>query len=254
MRPDYTAVSGTLTFDDEEDEAFTVTLSGAVNATIVDGEGRGVIEDDDGTRPPRGHSTLRIDDVTVAEGDGHAVFTVTLSQAGGPGVTVRYRTVDGTATVGSDYAKASRTLKFGAGIRELTISVTVVDDKVVEEDETFAVTLSDARNATIVDGEGVGTIEDDDEVEPPPRVPTLEIDDVTVAEAMGRVHGDAERSERRRSDGRFTSDGTLGGAGLHGYDRDIGLLEAGRERRCWLDDHVEEDEDGATRPVGDCGR
>ena len=199
---DYTTVSETLTIragsrtgtisvavrDDEvveEDEAFTVTLSGAVNATIVDGEGRGVIEDDDGTRPPRGQSTLRIDDVTVAEGDGHAVFTVTLSQASGPGVTVRYQTVDGTATAGSDYAKASGTLKFGAGIRKRTISVAVTDDKVVEEDETFAVTLRDATNATIVDGEGVGTIEDDDGVQPPPVVPTLRIDDATAAEGGG---------------------------------------------------------------------
>ena len=234
----------------EEDEAFTVTLSGAVNATIVDGEGRGVIEDDDGTRPPRGHSTLRIDDVTVAEGDGHAVFTVTLSQAGGPGVTVRYRTVDGTATVGSDYAKASRTLKFGAGIRELTISVTVVDDKVVEEDETFAVTLSDARNATIVDGEGVGTIEDDDEVEPPPRVPTLEIDDVTVAEDDGSAEFTVTLNEASADEvtvGYATSDGTArAGQDYTGTTGTLTIAAGSRTGTISVlvldDNHVEEDE------------
>ena len=264
---DYTTVSGTLTIQAgettgtisvairadevvEEDEAFTVMLSGAVNATIVDGEGRGVIEDDDGTRPPRGHSTLRIDDVTVAEGDGHAVFTVTLSQAGGPGVTVRYRTVDGTATVGSDYAKASRTLKFGAGIRELTISVAVVDDKVVEEDETFAVTLSDARNATIVDGEGVGTIEDDDEVEPPPRVPTLEIDDVTVAEDDGSAEFTVTLNEASADEvtvGYATSDGTArAGQDYTGTTGTLTIAAASRTGTISVlvldDNHVEEDE------------
>ena len=54
-----------------------------MDATIADGEGRGVIEDDDRTTPPRRHSTLRIDDVTVNEGDGNAVFTVTLTAVSG---------------------------------------------------------------------------------------------------------------------------------------------------------------------------
>ena len=226
---DYTTESGTLTIaagdttgtisvavrnDEvvEGDERFTVTLSGAVNATIADGEGRGVIEDDDGTTPPRGHSTLRIDDVTVSEGDGDAVFTVTLSRAAGPGVTVSYRTVDGTATAGSDYEPAKKkTLKFGAGIYQLTISVGVLDDEAVESDETFAVTLSDALNATIVDGEGVGTITDDDGVEPPPELPTLEIDDVTVAEGGGPAEFTVELSTASEQDVTVeyaTADGT----------------------------------------------
>ena len=46
-----------------------------------------------------------------------------------------------------------------------TISVPVRDDSDEEEDETFTVTLSGASGATIVDGEGVGTITDDDHAE-----------------------------------------------------------------------------------------
>ena len=202
---DYTAASGTLVIDagettgtitvevvddgviEGDDETFTVTLSGASGATIVDGEGVGVgtIEDDDAVEPPPELPTLEIDDVTVSEDGGPAEFTVTLSEASGQAVTVDYETSDGTAKATLDYTAESGTLTFGAGILTRTISVAVADDKVVEEDETFAVTLRDATNATIVDGEGVGTIEDDDGVQPPPVVPTLRIGDATAAEGGG---------------------------------------------------------------------
>src|SRR5207249_2215454 len=49
-------------------------------------------------------------------------------------------------------------------------------DTINEADETFFVNLSNAANATISDGQGVGTILDDDE---PPRVT---INDVAVSE------------------------------------------------------------------------
>ena len=48
-----------------------------------------------------------------------------------------------------------------------------------EANETFFVNLSSPVNATIADGQGVGTITNDD---PPP---TISIDDVTVTEGNG---------------------------------------------------------------------
>ena len=53
------------------------------------------------------------------------------------------------------------------------MSVDVNGDTLDEADETFTVDLSNPANATIDDGEGVGTITDDD---PPPAV---SIDDAT---------------------------------------------------------------------------
>ena len=41
----------------------------------------------------------------------------------------------------------------------------VLDGEYVEGNETFTVTLSEPVNATIADGEGVGTIIDDDRAE-----------------------------------------------------------------------------------------
>ena len=225
---DYTARSGTLTIaagsttgmisvlvlDDEVvegDETFTVVLSGASGATIVDGEGEGTITDDDGEEPPPGLPTLSIGGATVAEGAGSAQFTVTLSEASDQTVTVDYETSDGTAEASSDYTTTSGTLTIAPNTTTGTISVLVLDDEVVEGDETFTVTLSDANGATIEDGEGLGTITDDDGVEPPPVLPTLSINDVEVAEDAGSAQFTvtlSEASDQTVTVDYETSDGT----------------------------------------------
>jgi hypothetical protein len=189
---DYASHSGTLTFPagttsqsitvpvngdllDEPDETFFVNLANATNATISDGQGVGTIRDDDETRP-----ALSISDVTVAEGNVgtvNAVFAVTLSSSSSQAVTVSFATANGTAVAPNDYASHSGTLTFPAGTTSQSITVPVNGDLLDEPDETFFVNLANATNATISDGQGVGTIRDDDETRP-----ALSIDDVTVTE------------------------------------------------------------------------
>jgi hypothetical protein len=189
---DYTATSGTLTFApgtvtqsvvvpvlgdtlDEPNETFTVTLSGAVNATIANGTGTGTIVDNDPT------PSLTINNVSVTEGNTGSVpatFTVTLSAASGQTVTVNYQTANGTATAGSDYTATSGTLTFAPGVVSQSIVVAVLGDTVSEPNETFTVNLSGAVNATIATTAGTGTIVDND---PPPSV-TITINNVSVTE------------------------------------------------------------------------
>src|SRR5262249_27200098 len=122
---------------------------------------------------------LAISDVTTAEGNSgtHAVtFTVSLSAASGQTITVAYATVNGTATAGSDYQAASGWLTIPAGQTSGTITVWVNGDRLGEANETFAVNLSSPTSATIADGQGTGTIIDDDQ---PVRI---SISDVTKAE------------------------------------------------------------------------
>ncbi|MHA2282672.1 MAG: DNRLRE domain-containing protein [Promethearchaeota archaeon] len=115
-----------------------------------------------------GQPLLSIDDVTVLEGASgmtvDAVFTVTLSPSSSESVTVDYATSDGMATAGSgDYvALAPQMLTFLPGETSKTVTVVVNGDDVVEADETYFVDLSNAVNATIGDGQGMGTIGDDD--------------------------------------------------------------------------------------------
>src|SRR5262249_10890418 len=91
------------------------------------------------------------------------VFTVSLSLAYDMPVTVSYATADGTATVAdNDYQAQSGTLTFDPGETTKTIAIVVYGDRKKEPNETFFLNLSGAVNATILDGQGLGTILNDD--------------------------------------------------------------------------------------------
>lgn len=111
-------------------------------------------------------------------------FTVTLSNPSYQNIDVFYKTEDGTAVSPSDFQPVSTTLSFAPGETSKTIKIDVFGDTVPEPNETFKVVLNSAVNATIGSGIGTGTIVNDD-APPPPVVPVLSMDDVTVSEAAG---------------------------------------------------------------------
>ncbi len=168
---------------DEFDEVFTVVLGSALDCTIADGVGEGVIVDQD--EPP----SFAIDDQTVAEGAAgtsvDAVFTVTLSAPSGKPITVDWATADGTATAGADYQAGSGQLSFAPGEMTKTVDVMVTGDDVDEFDETFTVELTGESNATPADALGLGTITDDDDE------PSVSIGDRTVTEGASGSTVDA---------------------------------------------------------------
>jgi hypothetical protein len=115
-------------------------------------------------------TTLSIGDATVNEGDSGTVeadFTVRRSDNLNSTVAVNYSTANGDALAGSDYVATSGTLTFGPGETTKTIKVLVKGDVTDEYDQRFYVNLSAAAGATILDGQGVGTIVDND---PPPTI------------------------------------------------------------------------------------
>lgn len=123
--------------------------------------------------------TLSIADIQVIEGDDgltDALFRVRLSRAIAQPVTVDWTTVDQTGVAQEDYIAGSGRVTFAAGTTEQFIVVRVIGDLVHEPTETYRVLLSDPSGAQVADGEGIGTILDDD------PLPTLAIDDVTVIE------------------------------------------------------------------------
>ena len=80
----------------------------------------------------------------------NVVLTVQLSQASSQNVSVRYRTADITAKAAErDYNTASGTLYFNPGTTERTISVTVLNDTVVEDLERFRVEMFQANGAVL---------------------------------------------------------------------------------------------------------
>ena len=169
---DYVAASGTLRFEpgetaqaitvtvlddgeSESEETFTVELSAPSGATVADGVGVGTITDDDEA------AELSIDDAAAVSEGVAAEFTVRLSAPSGAAVSVSYRTVDGTALAGLDYAAADGTLRFEPGETTRTVAVTTLADEHLEGAEGFTVELSAPSGATIADASGVGTITDD---------------------------------------------------------------------------------------------
>ena len=86
-------------------------------------------------------------------------------------MTVDYATADGTATTaGQDYLATSGTLTFAPGETTKTITVEVIGD---HHDRAISsrsvVNLGDASpNALVIDGYGLGGINDDDMPWPPP--------------------------------------------------------------------------------------
>ncbi|WP_258079733.1 putative Ig domain-containing protein [Xanthomonas arboricola] len=125
--------------------------------------------------------TLSINNVSVNEGNAgttNATFTVSLSQpAGTGGVSFDIATADGTATAGVDYVASSLTGQtIPAGSSSATFTVLVNGDTLSEPNETFFVNVSNVTGASVGDGQGQGTIVNDD------ALPALSIDDVSVNE------------------------------------------------------------------------
>jgi hypothetical protein len=189
---DYTATSNPITFVhgetaktvlvpilqdslDEAAETFTVALTNPVGGATLGALTESVVTILDDDPSP----TLRIDDLSVTEGDSgvvSAAFTVTRGGATAQTITVHYATGNGTAGAPDDYTAASGTLTFAPDEATKTIAVSVNGDGVVESSETFTVTLSSPANAAIADAQGVATIVDDD------ATPSVSIGDATISE------------------------------------------------------------------------
>jgi chitinase len=164
----------------EPDENLGVQISNPVGATILGNSiGLCTIVNDDPL------PEIRVSDTSVVEGNSGpttAVFTVNLSEPAAHTIEVDYRTPNvGTAVPGEDYWSAFSTVVFAPGETVKTFEIWIQPDRLPEADETFLVEISTYSAATVVDGQAVGTIVNDD-VAPPPPPPTISIGDVTKAE------------------------------------------------------------------------
>ena len=145
---------------DEVNETFFVNLTSPTNATIADAQGVGTIIDDDA--PP---------DALDQRRDGHRGQQRAPSTRTSPSRSRRRaarrsasttRPPTARATAGADYTATSGKLIFNPGPATRTLTVQVTSDTLDELDETFFVEPRRPGNATIADGQGVGTITDDD--------------------------------------------------------------------------------------------
>jgi Calx-beta domain len=188
---DFQPVSGTLTFapgettktvavpvlgdlEHEPDEVFRLRLSSPSGAYLADGLGVGSIVDDE--------VRVSVPDEAVLEADsGNAglPLTVRLDRPSPEPVQVDFATADGSATAGADYVAASGTLTFVPGQTEQVVSVALIGDLEIENDETFQLVLSNASSGAILaDPVGASVVLNDDVGDEP----SLAVSDVTVVE------------------------------------------------------------------------
>lgn len=157
----------------EGEEHFLITLSnlegaqaGAITETEV------LIQDND-------VAYLSLAPVVVDERAGQVVLTVSQSVTSTLISVVDYQTADGTAHAGQDYQAAFGTVTIPPGSTQTTITITLIDDAIVEPDETFQVSLFDPLNAALAQATATVTVQDDD------GLPWLTLGDTKVSEAEG---------------------------------------------------------------------
>ncbi len=160
---DYTATAGTLTFAPgetsktfsipitndtlvEPSETILLTLSTPVGATLGTQRTATVNITDNDVPSVSFSQTAK----SVSEATTSASLTVTLSSASTKSVSVRYAlATGGTATSGVDFTLPAGTLTFEPGQLSKTITFTVANDTLDENDETVRVALSSPSNATL---------------------------------------------------------------------------------------------------------
>lgn len=179
---DYASVSGVLTFNpgetsqtvqvpvmgdvvDESDETFFLILSNPVNGLLANSQVQGAIQDDDTAQVSMGFG------IQMAEGDSgdtSTMLTVTLTTPASFTVTVEYLSESACcgpsfATPGMDYVAATGALTFAPGQTVQNIPLTILGDRVFEEDENFSVRLRNPDPVSIKATSATITILNDDE-------------------------------------------------------------------------------------------
>jgi hypothetical protein len=133
-----------------------------------------------------GAPAFSVSEASAVEGGG-LVFTLVKNGTGA--ASVSYATADASAGAGADYNGASGTLSFAAGESSKTVALATIDDLGDEPNETLSLNLSGpSAGATIADGQGIGTIVDNDEPPPPPPPPpSFSVGDASATEGGNLV-------------------------------------------------------------------
>jgi len=169
--------SGTVIVPSGSDQAFTIAPNPCFHIVdvLADGVSQGAVTNFTFTAVSANHTvaasfaadrSLSIGNVIAVEGNAGTTnfdFPVTLSGPCSQEVDVTWKTVDGTATAAdNDFVADSTGFSLAPGATSGVITVQVNGDLNVEDMETFLVDLLNPVNAGISDGEGQGSIINDD--------------------------------------------------------------------------------------------
>ena len=145
----------------EVNETFAFILSAAVGAPIARSSAIGTITNDDDVAG----TTVSVADARINEGNtgvSMISFVVSLSAPANDPITVKFRTVAGTAAAGTDFASATGEVRFARGGIRQVVNIWIRGDREIEENETFSLELFDVLGAALGRNTATGTITNDD--------------------------------------------------------------------------------------------
>lgn len=202
----------------EGSETVVLTLSSSVGYGVSASAGVATVTINDDDLP------VGLPVVTISPTDGNAneagsdsgLFTV--SRGGGTAgpLTVNYM-VGGSASGGSDYAELPGTATIDAGASSATITVTVLDDSLVEGTETVVVSLAAGAAYTVGVPDSAAIVIADNDV--PPGFPTVTVlaTDPEAAES-GLQTGSFTVARTGDATGELTISYSVGGTATAGSD------------------------------------
>lgn len=159
---DYVATSGTLSFADGEvsksisisiiddtivegKEIFSILLSSPTGGAVIGSIGTAnlVINDTEA-----GQFELVQPAVPVKESDGQITLRVNRIDGDRSNATLNFATIDGSAIGGSDFVAASGVLEFKSNEITKTITIQILGDSVLDDNETFQVQIFNPTNGS----------------------------------------------------------------------------------------------------------
>ena len=147
---------------------------------------------------------LSVETVDSGENTDSIDFTVSLSDVSGAPVTVDYETVDGVGAAEEDYVAQQGTLTFNPGEQTKTVSVELLGDTVLQDNETFFLRLSNGSNNNIDQNIAVST-------------PTIE-NEIAGTPSDDVLNGSSSRDLIEGDSGNDTISGRLGNDLMRGSD------------------------------------
>lgn len=172
----------------EFDENFGLELFNPENGVFAGGKQRlevtEIINDTDGPQVP----SLFVSDPEVIEGQAgqkFVAFTIDLSRPSASLLNFSYKTKDGSAVAGQDYAAKSGVVTFNPGETSKEILVAITGDQLIESDEYFTLLLDQdpATGNGVADVAGIATIKDNDKHST--FLPVISINPVVTTETNG---------------------------------------------------------------------
>lgn len=169
--------------DTAVESAETFTVQATANANVIPAIATGTIIDNDVDAKPLASISGPV--LINEETDAMAVYAVTLSKPSTSTVSVRWRTVDGSAYAGEDFVNVPlSTVQFAPGETVKYVSVNVINDALVEGTETFTVRLESPIGAELGVSQVNTTIQSGDV--PPAALRVSDVVATTSAVAEGQ--------------------------------------------------------------------